>query len=341
MTESTEDICDIQGIKEAFKELLDATGVETLMSLAESDAHLILQEMEQANGMLSLTSELPSISDIQSWIEQSRNLLNYHPEVEVHRVEPVAVTLEEEVLEEILYAIPVPGQHMVKQNIPVDQIPAMESFVEDEEVELQERVEPSQEPPRVSELPPVQIASKVAGSQIVRIEAKAREVVEIKPTPTEDRERAPIEPLSRVADIRKAPSRGLNAGKTPHSRGYIRGVLHPQPIRIRIAAIITIITMTLLPVSLVSGVLLLLKYPLWIAWIPAGFVGVALFYLMIARGMRCRICGQPIYAPKACRKHVKAHHIKFFGFIFPTCFHVLLFSWFRCIYCGTSIRVKE
>ncbi|MDG1671608.1 MAG: DUF4332 domain-containing protein [Akkermansiaceae bacterium] len=343
MTEITEDISDIQGLTEESRELLEATGVESLKALAESDAHILFSEMEQANAMLQLTPTSPAASEIQLWIEQSRNLLDYHPAVEVRRLEPVEEEAEK-VASEILHAIAVPVAHMVKQKISVKDIPAMNSFVEEEESVSQkvEVPEASQDLSRSAELLPEQDAQKVAPPRVVHIKPKAREAVETKPILPRDRDKTPIQPLvSDNANIRKAPSTGLNAGKTPHSRGYIRGVLHPQPIRIRIAAILTIITMIMLPASMVSGVLLLLSYPVWIAWIPLGFVVMGLLYFMFARGMSCRICGQPIYGTKACRKHVKAHHIKFLGYIFPTCFHVLLFSWFRCIYCGTSVRVKE
>ena len=343
MTEITEDISDMQGLTEESRELLEATGVESLKALAESDAHILFSEMEQANAMLQLTPTSPAASEIQLWIEQSRNLLDYHPAVEVRRLEPVEEKAEK-VASEILHAIAVPVTHMVKQKISVKDIPAMDSFVEEEESVSQkvEVPEASQDLSRSAELPPEQDAPKVAPPRVVHIKPKAREAVETKPILPRDRDKTPIQPLvSDNANIRKAPSTGLNAGKTPHSRGYIRGVLHPQPIRIRIAAILTIITMIMLPASMVSGVLLLLSYPVWIAWIPLGFVVMSLLYFMFARGMSCRICGQPIYGTKACRKHVKAHHIKFLGYIFPTCFHVLLFSWFRCIYCGTSVRVKE
>jgi len=345
MTESKEEISDLQGMSAEFQELLEATGVENLMTLAESDAQILLSEMEQANGMLGLTSGIPEVAVIQSWVEQSRARLNYYPKEEVHRLEPIE---ESQVKKRrpALHAIPIPPKHMVKQQISVDQIPPMDSFVEeDEEEEVLEHVElpeGSQDLPRIGALPPVQAASKVAGPQVVQIEPKARVDAEITPTPVEEREKSPIQPLvSDITDIRKAPSTGLNAGKTPHSRGYIRGVLHPQPFRIRIAAILTVFTMVMLPASFAAGALLLLQYPVEIAWIPAGFLVIALLYLMFARGMNCRICGQPIYAPKACRKHVKAHHIRFLGYILPTCIHVLLFKWFRCIYCGTSVRVKE
>ena len=343
MTEITEDISDIQGLTEESRELLEATGVESLKALAESDAHILFSEMEQANAMLQLTPTSPAASEIQLWIEQSRNLLDYHPAVEVRRLEPVEEEAEK-VASQILHAIAVPVAHMVKQKISVKDIPAMNSFVEEEESVSQkvEVPEASQDLSRSAELLPEQDAQKVAPPRVVHIKPKAREAVEIKPILSKERDKTPIQPLvSDSANIRKAPSTGLNAGKTPHSRGYIRGVLHPQPIRIRIAAILTIITMIMLPASMVSGVLLLLSYPVWIAWIPLGFVVMGLLYFMFARGMSCRICGQPIYGTKACRKHVKAHHIKFLGYIFPTCFHVLLFSWFRCIYCGTSVRVKE
>ena len=345
MTEITEDISDIQGLTEESRELLEATGVESLKALAESDAHILFGEMEQANGMLQLTPTLPAASEIQLWIEQSRNLLDYHPAVGVHRMESVEEGPEKEA-PEVLHAISIPVAHMIKQKISVKDIPAMDSFVEEgeeEPVRLKFEVsEGSQDLSRITGLPPVLDAPKVAPPKVVHIKPKAREMVEKKPILSGDRDKADIQPLvSDSANIRKAPSTGLNTGKSPHSRGYIRGVLHPQPIRIRIAAILTIITMIMLPASMVSGVLLLLSYPVWIALIPLGFVVMGLLYFMFARGMSCRICGQPIYGTKACRKHVKAHHIKFLGYIFPTCFHVLLFSWFRCIYCGTSVRVKE
>lgn len=41
MTEITEDISDIQGLTEESRELLEATGVESLKALAESDAHIL------------------------------------------------------------------------------------------------------------------------------------------------------------------------------------------------------------------------------------------------------------------------------------------------------------
>ena len=345
MTEITEDISLIQGLSEESRELLETTGVENLKALAESDADILLSEMEQANGMLQLTPTLPATSEIQLWIEQSRNLLDYPLVEEVHRLETVEEELKKEA-PEVLHAISIPVAQMVKQKISVNDVPVMDSFVEEGEQEsfrLKIEVpEGSQDLPRIAALPPLQRAQDVAHPKVLHIEPKARNVVEIKSALSEDHEKAAIEPLvSGIADIRKAPSSGLNVGKTPHSRGYIRGVLHPQKIQIRIAAIVTIITMIMFPASLVAGVFLLLKHPLWIALTPLGFLVVGLLYLILARGMRCRVCGMPIYGPKACRKHVKAHHIRFLGYIFPTCFHVLLFSWFRCMYCGTSVRVKE
>ena len=127
MTEITEDISDIQGLTDEFRELLEATGVESLEALAESDAQILFSEMEQANGMLQLTTALPAASEIQLWIEQSRNLLDYHPAVEVHRLEPV----EEEpakVVAEVLHAISIPVAHMVKQKISVEDISSINFF---------------------------------------------------------------------------------------------------------------------------------------------------------------------------------------------------------------------
>lgn len=152
--------------------------------------------------------------------------------------------------------------------------------------------------------------------------------------------------------IMRAPRAETNKGRTPESRFYIRGVLHTHPGKIRLAAIITLACQLLMPLAVVGGLLLLLSDPDhgrgYFTWVPKWFLAfplalpiAGLFYLLFVPGARCRICGQSLFVPKMCLKNKKAHHIPVIGYIFPLCLHLLTFKWFRCTFCGTSVRLKE
>jgi len=166
---------------------------------------------------------------------------------------------------------------------------------------------------------------------------------------TKESRPAPIEPLKRNAgfDIRKTASAKLNEGRTPHSRRFVRGVLHPQPGRVKLAAFISFLTFLLFPTILIAAVIVIFREPLqiepslWLLAAPGAFFFFACLYLAIARPLKCRICGQPLLSRKACFKHVKAHRLPLLGYIVPTSLHMLFFHWFRCIYCGTAVRLKE
>jgi hypothetical protein len=153
----------------------------------------------------------------------------------------------------------------------------------------------------------------------------------------------------RVALLR-APREETNRGRDPKSRWYIKGVLHATPFSLAFGAIITLLLMLVLPAALVSATLLFIsdQFPGTLPWVPKWILGFPLalpvlgfLYLAFGLGGKCRICGQRLFWPRHCRKNSKAHHVPVIGHIVPTALHMLTFKWFRCIYCGTPVRLKK
>ena len=315
----------IENLGDRGAEFLVAAGVEDMVSLAKSEALLLHQEMEGANAILAIDKVAPSVAMIGEWIESARRISGIEVSEAVVKLVEEAVEPEIEVLE----AIPISPKVLVDQEISVRDVPPMEMFLEDG-LELAPRKVEEVAPPRT-----VGVRD--------RTPTPAPAPVEVNKSEEKQAERAVVQPLQKnsVRDIRKTPSAELNAGKKLHSRSYIRGVLHPQPFKVRVAALISVITLLLFPATFVAGALMMMKMTIWLSVIPAAFLLFGLLYLMNARGMKCRICGQPLFAPKACHRHVKAHRIPILGYILPTSLHILLFHWFRCMYCGTSVRIKE
>lgn len=315
----------IENLGETDTEFLVAAGVEDVISLARSSAPALRQEMEGANAILSIDEVVPSIPEIEGWIKSARAI------GDIEEIGNVVKLGEEADLEtfQILDAIPISSSVLIEQRIGVQDVAPMEVFIDED-------FEPDPEPVRVEREEKIEDDhSKISIREVVSMTVRR--------TDEPDDGTSLVQPLEKnsIHDIRKTASAELNAGKKLHSRGYIRGVLHPQPVRVRMGAILSIMALVLFPAIFVAGGLMLAKYTLWLAVIPAAFLVFGILYFLYARGLKCRICGQPLFAPKACGRHVKAHRLPMLGYILPTCFHILLFHWFRCMYCGTSVRIKE
>ena len=62
--------------------------------------------------------------------------------------------------------------------------------------------------------------------------------------------------------------------------------------------------------------------------------------LHFAGRSRCRICSCNLFYSKNCHKNRKAHLIPGLGYVASAALHLLTFGWFRCMYCGTAIRLR-
>lgn len=320
----------IPGVDSSGVELLQASGVEGCGALSKSDPGLLLEEMEKANGHLELVEKLPTLDDLVRWIEAAREIDGIEGPPLITRLEGTT----EMVPIEVRQAFPIPAENIVRNKVSVSEVPEMTEFLSKDDL-VEERFVEVREPREVN----VSVR-EINANEPVRLEEEA---------PDGDF-KALVEPLksSSKFDLRKTASPELNAGKKLHSRSYIRGVLHPQPFRVKLGGLIALFTLFLLPLNFVAGGLVLtlfkdwpVEQKYWLLVVPGTFFIFAFLYLTVSRPVKCRVCGQPLYSPKACRRNPKAHHIPFLGYIIPTSLQLWLFNWFRCMYCGTSIRLRE
>ena len=130
------------------------------------------------------------------------------------------------------------------------------------------------------------------------------------------------------------------------SRWVRRGVVHPRPFHTWLGAVVSL----LWRIAIVAGVLGFLYFVFQVenqsaytAEVIGGFVILLILGCMqlhFAGRSRCRICSCNLYHSKNCLKNRKAHHIFGLGYVGSLSLHLLIFGWFRCMYCGTAIRLK-
>jgi len=151
-------------------------------------------------------------------------------------------------------------------------------------------------------------------------------------------------------NLLRSPLEKTNRGRKPSSRFYIRGVLHDRPLRVWFGGLITVLLQLMVPLAIIAAPLLILsdQQPEKFAWVPAWIIAFPLalpvlgvLYAFISSGAKCRVCAQRMYVPKHCLKNRKAHHLPLFGYIGAVALHVMVFKWYNCTFCGTSIRIKK
>jgi hypothetical protein len=165
--------------------------------------------------------------------------------------------------------------------------------------------------------------------------------------------RIPVRALSResLADSGDEENDGperfrVESPKGELSRWVRRGVVHPRGFHTWLGALVSVVFRLALlaalgaifwlitraeqptdhkvPVAVGAGVLLIL----------------GMMQLHFAMRARCRICSCPLYYSKNCLKNRKAHLIPGFGYVMSASLHLLVFGWFRCMYCGTAVRLR-
>ncbi len=138
----------------------------------------------------------------------------------------------------------------------------------------------------------------------------------------------------------------IKGGKGGVSRWVRRGVVHTRPVHTWIGALVSV----LWRVAVVCGTVGLLHL-LTDVENPRDYkqeilVGSGILIILSAMQLhfggrsRCRICSCNLYYSKSCLKNSKAHLILGFGYVASAALHLLIFGWFRCMYCGTAIRLK-
>ena len=317
-----DDLSNLSGLGKLSIELLETVGIDSLDSLSRGNADELLIEMTKANRILHIRKKAPTTAELLKWIDQAREITGYDPESEVTKLEEIVPAIEE-----ALVAIPVQGSSLVEKGVKASDVPIIEVI---------------QRPPKgVSSekniLPKTETDKSAHKEHVVK-----NVFVPAAKAPVEPLEGSEVTPLkAKERDYRTQASEGLNKGKKEHSKRYIRGVLYPQPFKLRLAAFVAVLFFLSMPIAIVGIVMIVQTGIIMWAAAPAATILLSLIYLVVAVRMKCRICGQPLYTPKGCLRHIKAHHFPLLGYILPTSIHILFFNWFRCTYCGTSIRLKK
>jgi len=357
-----ESLQQIPGIDEAFLELLEVAGFRDCQSLARAGIEPLVRELERANGILQIAGIAPTHEQIGAWIRTAREIVgeqNTEPATEV--VMPANFEIMPEVaamLENAPCAIPFPGRWLARSNITVGEIiPGilLNRYAGDLEIRVEEHLASSRKVPKAHAGQYVRSAEK---PQMGRLDIDVSRLRAIGRHAESGNGSQPAHPIELPCKRAEAGSINLstqalpetNAGKERNSRRYIRGVLHSNPWSVRVAATITLGLIALLPVAFAVSILLVLSHgdpenyswvrPWWLVF-PMLVPVAALFWLIFGFPCSCRICRQKLFFPGKHRKNARTHHIPLLGYIVPLIFHLLIFQWFRCMHCGTPVRLRK
>jgi hypothetical protein len=156
-----------------------------------------------------------------------------------------------------------------------------------------------------------------------------------------------IQPLKRTKGSHESAPAKLHLSKgAPLPRTTRRGVLYPWPFKAILGALVALlwrlgllVTCLALPYySFVAGksdTRPVIGSVLWLV----GLLLLGFIHLWFISSARCRVCSCHLFYSKRCFKNSRAHLIPGLGYVTSLALHLLLFQWFRCMYCGTAIRL--
>ncbi len=68
------DLFRIRGIGRQYSELLEAAGVDTVVELSKRVPGNLEAKMQEVNGARNLVRKVPTLSQVQSWVEEAKAL---------------------------------------------------------------------------------------------------------------------------------------------------------------------------------------------------------------------------------------------------------------------------
>ena len=68
------DLFRVKGIGSEYSDLLEASGVDTVVELAARNAENLTKKMAEVNAEKKLVRQLPSLKQVSAWIEQAKAL---------------------------------------------------------------------------------------------------------------------------------------------------------------------------------------------------------------------------------------------------------------------------
>jgi len=68
------DLARIKGVAGQYADLLEESGVDSVPELAQRNAANLHAKMEEVNSAKNLVNRTPSLSEVESWVEQAKGL---------------------------------------------------------------------------------------------------------------------------------------------------------------------------------------------------------------------------------------------------------------------------
>jgi hypothetical protein len=342
-------------------ELLDAAECLEISTLAGQSAEEFHSKLTAINSERKIHKIMPSLAQVSEWISKANQQLASSPQTEEIPAGPTYVNFEydPEIVEMISMsplALPLPGKLLAEKGVPVLDIP-IAVLLTNAPGDVSLRVG-TKAPAKSESKTMMQIPSSTGGNVNSITFGTVKEEISVgRFRTTEDL----VHPSKRAAPVVDAPINPrhqlmrstlpeTNEGVSPHSRRYVRGVLHTNRGQVLWGAIFTIACQLIIPIGIMAALMLLMKdqQQAMFQWVPGWFIVLpflvfvfGLLYFLVSFHASCRVCGQKCFVPRECLKNKKAHHLPVLGYILPTALHMLVFRWFRCAHCGTPIRLKE
>lgn len=330
----------ITGLPPEAAELLASAGIRSTAQLSRQDAtalHARLEVLAWQRGRSSLT---PTREDVAQWIAVA------------HMVTP-APELDALIVDEIPEAMPVPTEPSASSGsaawIPPTLRAARDTTAggrSDSEADVARRQAAAAAAAEQTwrKLDPAKFISMEDYNEgRTSVQPLSRESLNVKPAAgaSDSEGESAEEPPPTTRRTQRIRSTGESL-----SRWVRRGVVHPRPLHTWLGAMVSV----LWRIALITGV----PAFIWLVTasaqpsahtdkvIAASIVLLILgcMQLHFAGRSRCRICSCNLFYSKNCHKNRKAHLIPGLGYVASAALHLLIFGWFRCMYCGTAIRLR-
>lgn len=306
----------VSGVNAEQAAFLAAVGVDSAEQLARADDRQLQRSLDRLGTRRGRATLVPSLVTVRLWIEAAREVAGMSSTDDI----PEAISVDE-IPEAVVEPTP---------NLP--------------------EAPPVKETPRLLPADAVGQTLRPAASDAPRAEPAVWKNLDRNRFQTMEEYAEGgrgIEPLKRnpnpVTDS-DGPAK-LNADGSL-SRWHRRGVLYPFPGRAILGALVSLLWRLAFIASLIAMPAYIFVNPqdhphknTTIAVWAAALLLLAFLQVWVAAKVRCRVCGCQFFKSLRCSKNRKAHRFPLLGFVSCLCLHLLIFHWFRCMYCGTAIRL--
>lgn len=347
-------IHDIENMQPEAIELLEAAGYLDSKTIFEHKVTEITTELIKANNVLQIIDTEPNRAMVEKWLKPIESSFGKQLCDESIELDPSLLIKPKDLLNRP-FAIPISQNFIKEHHIDTNRLPsgAVRFLNEEHAVKHlnEEHIDESHykvvSDETAQEKPEPEESSLFDDPLFTEKDKQILDKSRILTMETFKKEGSSVNAIERDKDrefnLTKTTRKETNEGVDPNSRFYIKGVLHKTVSRFKLGcrSFLLVNIMILSSFLIFSLVLVDRDQYWWAVWAPLlGLLALLLFFTR-AQQASCPICNQKQFALKRCLKHKNAHHWPIFGYMLPTAIHALFFKWFRCIFCGTSVRLKE